>query len=51
MKEDSKDRQESLFQLTLVNFGLEIMKVLEMQSAEPKFWETGDHRSQSKDEL
>lgn len=31
-----------MFQLTLVNFGLEIMKVLEMQSAEPEFRDAGD---------
>lgn len=40
MKEDSKGGQESVFQLTLVNSGLEIIEVLEMQSAEPEFWDT-----------
>lgn len=41
MKENSKGKQESVFQLTLVGFGLENIKVLEMQSTEPEFWDTG----------
>lgn len=41
MKENSKGKQESVCQLTLVSFGLEDIKVLEMQSTEPEFWDTG----------
>ena len=51
VKEGSKGRQESVFQLTMVNFGLEILRVSEIRGAEPAFWDTGDHRSQPKDEF
>jgi len=51
VKEGSKVRQASVFQLTVVDFGLEIRRVSEIQGAEPSFWDTGDCGSQLKDEF